>query len=94
MEGKMLGWPGLWQEVREICQELGIPDINEEVVLKCEVKKAIERHHMEDMKEKLEKSKKLADLKYDDFTQEQPYMNEKSIEVGRTAFKIRCHMLR
>ena len=24
---------------------------------------------------------------------EQPYMHEKSISVGRTAFKIRCHMI-
>ena len=94
MEGKMMGWPGLWQEVREICQELGIPDVNEKVVPKCDVRKAIVSHHMEDMKQMMEKSSKLANIKYDDFSQEQPYMNERSIDVGRTAFKIRCQMLK
>ena len=38
-------------------------------------------------------SKKLDDIKDDDFSTEQPYMNEKSVEVGRMAFKIRCKMV-
>ena len=38
-------------------------------------------------------SKKLEDNKFDDFSVEQPYMNEKSVEVGRMAFKIRCKMV-
>ena len=37
--------------------------------------------------------KKLEDNKYDDFSVEQPYMDEKSVEVGRTAFKIRSKMV-
>ena len=38
-------------------------------------------------------SKKLDDIKFDNFSNEQPYMNEKSVEVGRMAFKIRCKMV-
>ena len=38
-------------------------------------------------------SKKLDDIRFDDFYNEQPYMNEKSVEVGRMAFKIRCKMV-
>ena len=32
-------------------------------------------------------------IKDDIFSVEQPYMLEKSISAGRTAFKIRCHMI-
>ena len=28
MEAESRGWPGLGREVRQICQEIGIPDIN------------------------------------------------------------------
>ena len=30
---KSISWPGLGQEVTSICQELGIPDVNDVVVL-------------------------------------------------------------
>ena len=93
LEGKGMGWPGLWQEVKDICMEIGIPDVHEEVVTKIEVRKAIFDHHMKDMRKKMEKSSKLKDIKDDVFNDEQPYMHEKSISAGRTAFKIRCHMV-
>ena len=94
MEGKMMGWPGLWQEVKEICYEVGIPDVNDVVVSKTDIKTTIVNHHMKDMKEQMERSSKLADIKNDDFSIEQSYMNDKSIAVGRTAFKIRCKMIK
>ena len=40
-EGKANGWPGLWVEVRDICKELGIPDMNEVAVSKVTIKNAI-----------------------------------------------------
>ena len=48
---------------------------------------------MKDEIENPEKNKKLKDIQYDDFSIEQPYMNEKSVFIGRMAFKIRCKML-
>ena len=94
MEGKSMGWPGLWQEVKDICEEIGITDVNEETVSKVEIKKAIFDHHLKDMRKKMEKSSKLENIKDDIFNVEQPYMHEKSISVGRTAFKIRCQMVK
>ena len=90
-EGIMMGWPGLWAEVKEICNEIGILNVNEEFVSSEEIKRAIFNHHLDYMRENM--SKKLDNIKFDDFTNEQPYMNEKSIEVGRMAFKIRCNMV-
>ena len=90
-EGKMMGWPGLWAEVKEICDEIGIEDVNEVFVPSVEIKKAIFDHHLKFMRENM--SKKLDDIKFDDFSVEQPYMNAKSIEVGRMAFKIRSKMV-
>ena len=46
----MMEWPGLWREVTEICNEIGIPDVNDEVVSKTDIKTAIVNHHMNDMK--------------------------------------------
>ena len=43
MEGKSMGWPGLWQEVKDICKEIGILDVNEEPVSKAEIKNAIKK---------------------------------------------------
>ena len=65
--------------------------MNEVFVSSVEVKKAIFNHHLKHMRENI--SKKLDDIRYDDFSSEQPYMNEKSVEVGRMAFKIRCNMV-
>ena len=73
-----MGWPGLWSEIKDICEEI-------------EIKKAIFDHHLKYMKDNFHK--KLEDNKYDDFSVEQPYMDEKSVEVGRTAFKIRSKMV-
>ena len=28
-DGRAKGWPGLWREVSQICEQLGIPDIND-----------------------------------------------------------------
>ena len=35
----------------------------------------------------------LGDIKHENFRTVQPYMNIRSVEVGRTAFKVRCKML-
>ena len=38
-EAQARGWPGLGQEVIAICKEIGIPDVNTEIVHKKVIKK-------------------------------------------------------
>ena len=47
-EGKSRCWPGLGKEVSQICSEIGIPDVNDVLVTKADVKQAKWEHH--DMK--------------------------------------------
>ena len=93
-EGKANGWPGLWVEVRDICKELGIPDMNEVAVSKVTIKNAIFKHHYDDMTTEMRKSTgKLEPIKNDDFRKVQDYFNDKSVYTCRTAFQLRSQML-
>ena len=85
-EAKANGWPGLGQEVMEICQTLNIPDVNIEFVPKSVIKDAIFNHHYLKMKEEIDKMTKLEPIKAD-------YFLDKSIENGILSFKIRSQML-
>ena len=63
-----------------------------------EVKKEkIEEHiffnHYKDMKEEIEKSKKMEKVKHEDLTSEQKDMHSKSVEYSRTQLRIRLEML-
>ena len=49
-ESRVKGWPGLGKEVSEICQVVGLPDINNVMVPKSVVKKAIWEHHQLDIR--------------------------------------------
>ena len=92
-EGKANGWPGLGQEVTNICKEIGLPDLNENMITKSLIKEAINAHHYGDMKKELEKSSKLEGVKNEDLREVQKYFQNKSVENGRLAFKIRSHMV-
>ena len=92
-ECKRNGWPGLGREVSDICQELGIPDVNEVVVSKQEIKEAIYKHHYSDMTDIVQKQTKLENIKNDDFHEVQNYFKDKSVERARMAFKIRSQMV-
>ena len=93
-EGKSRGWPGLGQEVTDICQQLNIPDVNENSVPKSVVKESIFNHHHAEMKEEVSKMKKLDPIKGDDFREVPEYFMDKSIENGRMAFQLRSQMLK
>ena len=45
------------------------------------------------MKIELEKSKKLGDIKHEDFSEVQNYFKVKSVETTRMAFKVRAKMI-
>ena len=59
-----MGWPGLAEEVRVICQEIGLQDANRNDVNICkeDVKDAVKLHHVQAMKisMKVEKLRLLA----------------------------------
>ena len=92
-ESRARGWPGLGEEVTQICREINIPDVNNVWVTKEEIKNAIKNHHYQDMKKELDDSKKLMDIKDEDFSEVQDYFREKSVWKTRMAFKVRTKML-
>ena len=87
------GWPGLGREVREICKEIEIPDINIYSMRKCDIQKAISNSHYKDMMAQFEGSRKLQDIRHSDFTKLQEYFNDTDLENARMKFKIRTKML-
>ena len=92
-EGKSKGWPGLGQEVKEICEIINIPDVNEVSLPKTVIKKAVFDHHYTEMKAEVMSMKKLDQIKNDDLSQVQGYFENKSIENARMSFKLRSQML-
>ena len=85
---KVNGWPGLSKEVSQICDNIGIPDVNYNFVPTNDIKDAISGHHYADMKGELEK-----DIKHEDFRKPQGYMEDRSIENGRCTFRICSKMV-
>ena len=93
-QGRANGWPGLGMEVSQICQEIGIEDINDFYISKLEIRDALHNHHYKDVKEELGKSVKLEGIRHEDFSSVQKYFSDKSIESTRLAFRIRCLMVK
>ena len=92
-EAELNSWPGLGKDVRQICLDIGIPDLNCNIMTKQDIKKAIQHSHYEHMMQLFEGSSKLHDIKEDDFRSMQLYFNDKNLESARTKFKIRTKML-
>ena len=92
-ESRVKGWPGLGEEVTEICKDIGIPDVNDVFVSKPGIKKAIWDHHYVDLKKELDDSNNLKDINNDDFHKVQEYFNDKSVGNTRMAFKVRSQMV-
>ena len=86
-------WPGLAMEVTQICQIIGIPDVNRNVVSKQKIKEAVFYNHYKDLKEGMNKYTKLEAIKHQNFTEMQPYLKDKSIDKCRTKFRLRTEML-
>ena len=86
-------WPGLAKEVKEICEEIGVKNINEEDVSKEEVDDGIFYHNYKEMKLEICGYKKLEAIKNDDFTELPEYMNDKSLENSRMSFRIKSSLV-
>ena len=87
------GWPGLHKEVRDICSKVGLEDMTKVNIPKSKIKEAIYYSHYKSMKEDIERSSKLEDIKHEDFRKIQPYFMYKSIENTRLAFRIRTKIV-
>ena len=86
-------WPGLSTEVREICEAVGLEDINKKEVKNEDMEEAILFHHYKEMKHELQSYKKLEDIKDNDFTMMPEYMEDKSLDKARMAFRIKSKMV-
>ena len=93
-EGKARGWPGLGEEVTKICEVIGIPDVNHVNIPKQTIISAIERNHYEDLKSELEHSKKLKDIKDEDFTSVQEYFRGSLLKTPEWHSKFAAKCLR
>ena len=60
---------------------------------KQEIKKAFKNSHYTDMMQKFEGSKKLEDIKNDNFRNMQDYFNDSDLRSARMKFKIRTKMV-
>ena len=87
-------WPGLSVEVREICTELGIPDINMNNIPAEDIGKAVLEHHNKELVEEVLQSKKMKEHKNDNFKHVQEYFKDKSLYNCRMAFRIRSEMVK
>ena len=80
------------KEDKEICEKIGIKNINEEEVSKEEVE-GIYYHNYKELKIEVSGYKKLEAVKNDDFTVLPDYMDDKNIENSRMAFRIKSGMV-
>ena len=87
-----MGWPGLAKEVKDICKEVGIEDVNKTEVTKEELKEAIFYHNYKEVKNELSSKGKLEDVKNENFTKVQDYMKNKNIQSARMMFSLRSKM--
>ena len=86
-------WPGLAKEVSSICSNIGMPDVNWNLVNKKDVDKAVTNHDKKETMEKFEKYKKLDKIIGDDPTIAKDYMKQKCIADTRLIFRLRTEML-
>ena len=87
------GYPGLIQEVKEICQVIELPDVCQGKVSKNEIKAAIKFHHMESLREEMGGKVKCEELLNSDLSKPQPYFNLSSMANARIGFRIQTKMI-
>ena len=88
LEQARMGWPGLAEEVRVICQEIGLQDANQDDVAmnKEDVKSAIKLNHVQAMKVSM-KGEKLRILANSDLRARRDY-TQLCVEECRMAFRL------
>ena len=72
---------------------VGLEDINQKEVDKEAMEEAIFFQNYKEMKQDLQGFKKLEEIKHNDFTKMPEYMEDKSLENARMAFRIKSKMV-
>ena len=88
-----MGWPGIIQEVKVICQAVGLKDVTTKYIPREKVKEYMMYYDMKCAKEKMEPLEKCSLIRNQDFRFVQPYMYEKSLEQSRLEFIWQTQML-
>ena len=86
-------WPGLAEETRQICESLGMNDVNLQEVKKQDIMKAVKDHDGREMVQQMERYQKLDKIKEDNPTEAKSYLETKSISDCRIIFRIRTEMV-
>ena len=92
-EAMINNWLCLGSDVRIICEELRILDINNIEVIKSVINNAIEEKQIKDINAEIDKLSKLQHIKDDNFRNVQDYFHDKNIDIVRSKFKIRMQMV-
>ena len=87
------GWPGLTQEVKEICRRIGLPNACKQYIPRKQVLEQIKLSSLKKVKEDMEGLTKLESIKNEDLRQPQKYMRSVSLEDSRLEFRWRTGML-
>jgi hypothetical protein len=89
------GWPGLAREVKGICEDLGINDVNNTNYSKAELRRivgqACKSKDKEDMMKEMEGKSKVENLAAEGF-EAKGYLQAKPISQARELFRIRTSM--
>ena len=80
-----MGWPGLIQEVKEICRKVGLPDITEVYSCRKEIHQFVQYYDIKILKENM-KQEKYRIIRERDCRFVQPYMFEKNLLQSRMEF--------
>ena len=86
-----MGFPGLGQEVSQICREIGLPDASRMEVSKEELKEAIQIHHLKALKDEMVGKVKLQELSNTDMRKAQEYVDW-GVEECRMAYRLQTQM--
>ena len=86
-------WPGLAVETRNICEILGMTDVNQNALKKTDIAKAIKTHDGKEIVEKMMKYEKVDKIKDDDPTMPKEYLETRSIADCRMLFRLRTEMV-
>ena len=89
-EQLQMGWPGLAQEVSQICKIVNLPDASREDVSKDDVKKAVKYDHHKSLKLQL-KGKKLQQMANSDVSSRKEYTGWSLLEC-RMAYRLETQM--
>ena len=86
-----MGFPGLGQEVRDICRELSLPDATVMDVQKSKIREAIQLSHLAKLRSDMAGKVKLEELSRSDMRQAQEYVGW-SVEECRMGFRLQTRM--